>query len=74
MGKLYWTRDIKEILDNKIASAMDKLLDINTSYNDQDIVNAIRDYRRLRLFCDEVIAEMEEMDRQEDEARKGATV
>jgi hypothetical protein len=71
MGKIYWTRDVKEILDNKIADAMDKLLDINTSYNDQDIVNAIRDNRRLRVFCDEVIAEMEEMDLQEDEARKG---
>ena len=71
MSKLYWTRDIKEILDNKIASAMDKLLDINTKYNDQDIVNAVRDNRMLRVFCDEVIAEMEEMDRQEDEARKG---
>ena len=71
MGKIYWTRDIKEILDNKIADAMDKLLDINTSYHDQDIVNAIRDNRRLRVFCDEVIAEMEEMDLQEDEAHKG---
>ena len=74
MSKLYWTRDIKEILDNKIADAMNKLLDINTSYNDQDIVNAIRDNRRLRVFCDEVIAEMKEMDRHEDEDRKGATV
>ena len=71
MSKIYWTRDVKEILDNKIASAMDKLLDINTSYNDQDIVNAIRDNRRLRVFCDEVIAEMEEMDLQEDEAHNG---
>jgi hypothetical protein len=71
MRKIYWTRDIKEILDNKIADAMDKLLDINTSYNDQDIVNAIRDNRRLRVFCDEVIAEREEMDLQEDEAHKG---
>lgn len=74
MGKIYWTRDVKEILDNKIASAMDKLLDINTKYNDQDIVNAVRDNRMLRVFCDEVIAEMEEMDRQEEEDRKGATV
>ena len=74
MRKIYWTKDVKEILDNKIASAMDKLLDINTKYNDQDIVNAIRDNRRLRVFCDEVIAEMEEMYRQEEEDRKGATV
>jgi hypothetical protein len=74
MRKIYWTRDIKEILDNKIADAMDKLLDINTKYNDQDIVNAVRDNRMLRVFCDEVIAEMEEMDLQEEEDRKGATV
>ncbi|MEE1162608.1 MAG: hypothetical protein UHU21_02835 [Lachnospiraceae bacterium] len=74
MRKIYWTKDVKEILDNKIASAMDKLLDINTKYNDQDIVNAVRDNRMLRVFCDEVIAEMEEMDRQEEEDRKGATV
>lgn len=74
MRKIYWTKDVKEILDNKIASAMDKLLDINTKYNDQDIVNTVRDNRMLRVFCDEIIAEMEEMDRQEEEDRKGATV
>lgn len=70
MSKLYWTRDIKEILDNKIDGTMRTLL-ADKKATDQDIVNVVRATRTLRMFCDEIIAEMEEMDRQEDEARKG---
>ncbi len=73
MSKLYWTRDIKEILDNKIDETMRTLL-ADKKATDQDIVNVVRATRTLRTFCDEIIAEMEEMDRQEDEDRKGATV
>ena len=70
MSKLYWTRDIKEILDNKIDGTMRTLL-ADKKATDQDIVNVVRATRTLRTFCDEIIAEMGEMDRQEDEARKG---
>ena len=72
MSKLYWTRDIKEILDNKIDGTMRTLL-ADKKATDQDIVNVVRATRTLRTFCDEIIAEMEEMDRQEDEARKGGS-
>ena len=72
MSKLYWTRDIKEILDNKIDGTMRTLL-ADKKATDQDIVNVVRATRTLRMFCDEIIAEMEEMDRQEDEARKGGS-
>lgn len=73
MGKIYWTREIKEILDNKIDGVLRDML-ADKGATDQDIVNAVRNTRVLKTFCDEVIAEMEEMDRQEDEDRKGATV
>ena len=73
MGKIYWTTDVKEILDNKIDGVLRDML-ANKETTDQDIVNTIRITRVLKTFCDEVIDEMEEMDRQEDEDRKGATV
>lgn len=73
MGKLYWTRDVKEILDNKIDGVLRDIL-TGKGATDQDIVNTIRTTRVLKAFCDEVIAEMEEMDRKEEEDRKGATV
>lgn len=73
MGKVYWTTDVKEILDNKIDGVLRDML-ANKEATDQDIVNTIRITRVLKTFCDEVIDEMEEMDRQEDEDRKGATV
>lgn len=72
MGKIYWTREIKEILDNKIDGALRDML-ADKGATDQDIVNAVRSTRVLKTFCDEVIAEMEEMDRKEDEERKGAS-
>lgn len=71
MGKIYWTREVKAILNKKVNSAMDDLL-ADKDATDQDIVNAVRNTRVLKTFCDEVIAEMEELDRKEDEERKGA--
>jgi hypothetical protein len=70
MGKIYWTREVKTLLDKKVNGIMDDLL-ADKDATDQDIVNAVRNTRVLKTFCDEVIAEMEEMDLQEDEAHKG---
>ena len=71
MGKIYWTREVKAILNKKVNGIMDNLLADKDATN-QDIVNAVRNTRVLKTFCDEVIAEMEELDRKEDEERKGA--
>lgn len=71
MGKIYWTREVKTILNKKVNGIMDDLL-ADKDATDQDIVNAVRNTRVLKTFCDEVIAEMEELDRKEDEERKGA--
>ena len=71
MRKIYWTTDVKEIFDNKIDGILRDTL-ANKEATDQDIVNTIRITRVLKTFCDEVIAEMEEMDRKEEEARKVA--
>ena len=72
MGKIYWTREVKAILNKKVNGNMDDLL-ADKDATDQDIVNAVRNTRVLKTFCDEVIAEMEELDRKEDEERKGAS-
>ena len=71
MGKIYWTREVKAILNKKVNGIMDDLL-ADKDATDQDIVNAVRNTRVLKTFCDEVVAEMEELDRKEDEERKGA--
>ena len=71
MGKIYWTREVKAILNKKVNGIMDDLL-ADKDATDQDIVNAVRNTRVLKTFCDDVIAEMEALDRKEDEERKGA--
>ena len=71
MGKIYWTCEVKAILNKKVNGIMDNLLADKDATN-QDIVNAVRNTRVLKTFCDEVIAEMEALDRKEDEERKGA--
>lgn len=71
MGKVYWTREVKDILNKKINFIVDDLL-ADKDATDQDIVNAVRNARFLKTFCDDVIAEMEALDREEDEKYKGA--
>lgn len=71
MGKIYWTREVKTILNNKVNGIMNDLL-TNKEATDQDILNDVKSIRTVKAFCDDVIAEMEELDRKEDEERKGA--
>ena len=71
MGKIYWTREVKAILDKKLHSFLDDLL-ADKDATDQDIITAVRNSRVLKKFCEEVISEREEMDRKEDGERKGA--
>ena len=71
MGKIYWTREVKAILDKKLHNFLDDLL-ADKDATDQDIITAVRNIRVLKKFCDEVIAEMEALDRKEDEEREGA--
>lgn len=69
MAKLYWTCEVKEILDNKIREIADQLINDNTIEESQ-MVRMIRQIRILREFTDEVIAGMKAADRAEDERRE----
>lgn len=69
MAKLYWTCEVKEILDNKIREIADQLINDNTIEESQ-MVRMIRQIRILREFTDEVIAGMEAADKAEDERRE----
>ena len=69
MAKLYWTCEVKEILDNKIRETADQLINDNT-IEEAQMVRMIRQIRILREFTDEVIAGMEAADKAEDERRE----
>lgn len=71
MGKIYWTSEVKHIMDARISGLMNGLLNDKDSTNEQ-IVYILTNIRNIRQFADDIIAEMEEMDRKEDEERKGA--
>ena len=46
MGKIYWTREVKAILNKKVNGIMDDLL-ADKDATDQDIVNAVRNTRLM---------------------------
>lgn len=71
MGKIYWTSEVKHIMDTRISGLMNGLLSDKDATNDQ-IVYILTNIRNIRQFADDIIAEMEELDRKEDEERKGA--
>ena len=73
MAKLYWTKDIKGILNKKILGMTETLFDEKTT--EEEVVNEVRKVRMYKKFVDEVIADMEQWDREDDEleaARKAA--
>ena len=74
MANIYWTREVKKIMDDKIHEITDDLIADEESCPDMDaeIVSRIRAFR---YFADEIIRHMEELDRKYDEeqlARKVA--
>ena len=73
MAKLYWTKDIKGILNKKILGMTETLFDEKTT--EEEVVDEVRKVRMYKKFVDEVIADMEQWDREDDEieaARKAA--
>ena len=65
MAKLYWTKDIKGILNKKILGMTESLFDEKTT--EEEVVNEVRKVRMYKKFVDEVIADMEQWDREDDE-------
>ena len=73
MAKLYWTKEIKGILNKKILGMTESLFDEKTT--EEEVVNEVRKVRMYKKFVDEVIDDMEQWDREDDElesARKAA--
>lgn len=73
MAKLYWTKEIKGILNKKILGMTETLFDEKTT--EEEVVDEVRKVRMYKKFVDEVIADMEQWDREDDEieaARKAA--
>lgn len=65
MAKLYWTKDIKKIFDDKLTER------VMAAVNDNDmpltgVTAEVGEVRCLRYFLDQIIAGMEEADRKDD--------
>lgn len=72
MAALYWTRDVKRILNDKVTGMMEALIETKDATN-EGTVEVVKRIRMYKEFVDEVIADMEEMDlkeAEENEARK----
>ena len=65
MAKLYWTKEIKGILNKKILGMTESLFDEKTT--EEEVVNEVRKVRMYKKFVDEVITDMEQWDREDDE-------
>ena len=66
MAKLYWTKDIKKLIDKKIEH--DSAILVNDKeMSEEEIFRFIRDIRIFKNYAYELIAEMEEADRKDDE-------
>ena len=67
MANIYWTREVKTIMNNLIHNELDQMLD--TGMDAETIADKIIDIREHKRFADDVIAVMEALDREEDEER-----
>lgn len=65
MGKLYWTKDIKEIIDRKISKLANDIL--NDELSESAAVEMIRQARLLKEFGTELIKDLEHEDKLDDE-------
>lgn len=70
MGKVYWEAEITKIMNDEIASRVDRLL-----RGDEDIaadVQTVKRLRHYREFADEITALLIRADMDDEEARKKA--
>ena len=66
MAKLYWTKDIKKLIDKKIEH--DSAILVNDKeMSEEEIFRFVRDIRIFKNYAYELIEEMEEADRKDDE-------
>lgn len=65
MAKIYWTREVKNIMDNLIRNELEVLLDPEMTTDQAG--DKIFDIREHKKFADDVISVMESLDRQEEE-------
>lgn len=66
MAKLYWAKDIEAILNEKIAKLAKKLVEAK-DLSDTCTMNVMAGIRMNQAFVDEVIADLNEADRKDEE-------
>ena len=69
MAKLYWTKDIKDIFEKKIEEAGACLIN-DRSISEESLLRHIREIRIFQKYASEIIEDMEEADRLEEEERE----
>ena len=69
MAELYWTRDVKKILNDKVTGMMERLIETKDATY-EGTVEVVKRIRMYKEFVDEIVADMEEMDRKEKEQRE----
>lgn len=69
MARLYWTKDVKQVMDDRIHAMMDQAI---SSKNDtEDWGNVVMAQLRVcRRFANDVYETMKKLDREEEEARE----
>ena len=66
MPKLYWTKDVKKIIDKKIEE--DSAILVNDhNMSEENLFKFVRDLRIFKKYADELIEKMEEIDVEYDE-------
>lgn len=69
MANLYYAKELRKIFDDKISGLALAIADDETLTNDR-IVNGLKEIRCFRKFADLVIADLEEVDRAEEAAKR----
>ena len=66
MAKIYWTKDIKKLIDKKVEH--DSAIIVNDhDLSEEALFRFVRDLRIFKKYADELIEEMEQLDREDDE-------
>jgi len=69
MAKLYWTKDVKTIIDKKIAHDS-AILVTDESLTAEQVLHFRNDILTFKKYAYEMLEEMEETDRQDEEEMK----
>ena len=66
MAKLYWTKDLKEVIDEFINENSISMVK-DDAVSEEKVARYARELRIFRKYADVLIEKMEEMDRKDDE-------